>query len=84
MAARLAEPAAVGLDPFPAGGCRVWEREFENRYLLSVSVASADRDDVIVGCDVDAGHGDGHAEHVGVKRHVEMLLEQCEQAGDLF
>jgi len=49
-----------------------------------VSVALADRDDLVAGCHVDAGHGDGHAEHGCVERRFEMLFEQCEQAGDLL
>ena len=79
---RLAEPAAVCLDPFPTFGCGGRERQVEDRDRLLVSLALADRDDLVAGCHVDASDGDGHAEHGRVERCDEMLLEQCEQAGD--
>jgi hypothetical protein len=79
-----AQPAAVGLDPFPTVGCGRWERQLEDRDRLPVPVTRADRNDLIAGRDVDARDRDLCAEHCRLEREREMLLDHREQAGGLF
>ena len=47
-------------------------------------VTAADRDDLVVGCEVDSRDSHAHAEQRRFKREREMVLEHREQAGDLL
>ena len=70
-------PEPVCLDPLPALGWRVWERELQDRQLLTIAPPSTDDGDVVtIASEIQLLDRDVHAEHRSIERQRDAL-EGC-------
>jgi hypothetical protein len=72
---RSSYPAAVRRDPLSPVGRRCRQRKVQDRDALSRSATCANGHDLIAVGQVNARHGHVHAEHHGLKRHGEIVVE---------